>query len=171
MKVIPYEKYELDVPRSSQEVIELIREHSEPWRLGHVFGAKTKPFLGRTEGNSFKIYRAIRYQNSFLPILNGIVEDRGSESRLRISLRMPYFTSLFMLVWMGGGLLVGFATHGKFEMPEALTPWGILLFGYLLMQGGFWFEVPRAKRLLDETLGNSSQQRARGRSLCSLGPR
>ena len=156
MKIIPFEKYEIRINRPSTEVVEIIGQNSEPWRLSYVFGARTKPFLGSVDNNTFKIYRAIRYQNSFLPILDGVIENRGNESKLLITMRMPHFTSIFMLFWLGGTLLMALSGDENFRTPVSFVPWGLFLFGYVLMQGGFWLEVPRAKQLLEETLGESS---------------
>lgn len=143
--------------RSTDEVSRILSEISEPrkWNDAFNFG-RSKPFHGSVEGSSFKLYRAIKYRNSFLPILEGKIESRGTDTVVSVNLRMNYYATFFVCIWLFVTLAMALGELSEFEMPYSLVPWVMFVFGYLMMQGGFWYEVPKAKRLLNETLANGS---------------
>ena len=115
-----------------------------------------KPFQGEITQNGFKITRIIHYRNSFLPIITG--KFLPGNPRLKVEIRMGLhpFVTAFICIWFGGvglisiiflaSMLSGTTTFSI----DSLIPLGMLVFGWALVSGGFWFEVKKQKPMLIE---------------------
>ena len=71
-------------------------------------------------------------------------------------MRLHAFITAFMCVWFGGvGLgcivLLNSVFNGQKPMsPAMLIPFGMLIFGWALVSGCFWFEAKKQKPMLVE---------------------
>lgn len=114
-----------------------------------------RPYQGELTGSTFNVARIIGYRNSFRPTVKGRVRPDGTGAVLEASLSLHPVVLGFMVFWLGSVLLAGLTgvttllSQGK-NPALALFPTGMFLFGYLLMQGGFWFESAKTKRFLEE---------------------
>lgn len=150
MKIYPADKFELSIPISCEEAQRRISENTDQWKLKNAWVPGKKAFFGTGTQRDFKIYRAIKYGNSFLPIVLGTFQSKTEGCLVTASLRMPIITIAFMLFWLGSVTLGLVATLLAGEKWEYLALMFVL--GYGLMWGGFWFEAPRTKRALHEAL-------------------
>jgi hypothetical protein len=109
------------------------------------------PFIGRV-GITFKIHRDIRYGNSFLPIIRGkIVPTSGGRTLVRITMSLPIYTALFMVVWLSGvgfGVAVTIPAFLLRGNAFALVPSGMFALGIGMLWIGFYPEARKAERIL-----------------------
>src|SRR5215469_5375353 len=61
------------------------------WREGG-----SPPFIGGVEGNSFKLYRDIRYRNSFLPRIRGHVRAYRDGTNIDVTMHLHPVVLVFM---------------------------------------------------------------------------
>ncbi|MDH5181779.1 MAG: hypothetical protein OEZ39_01340 [Gammaproteobacteria bacterium] len=154
MNILPFEQFQLVSDKQPDAVAGLIRENCAP---GGVFGfaGEHKPLLGTYADRSFKLCRHISYRNSFLPVATGRIKAQDNGSVIDVSLRMHMAVIVFMAVWSAFFLYGTVATiYMSFSGMDTLNPVviGLFLFGYLLMQGGFWFEAAKIRKLLAEII-------------------
>jgi hypothetical protein len=155
MKLIPYEKFQINTDLSSVELVKRIKTFT---------GEKTffnfnpsHEFSGHVNEYEFEITKNISYRNSFLPIIEGKIEQKTTGTQVTISMRLHLFVMCFMFVWFSGvgiGCITLFAKVDEFSLPM-LIPFGMLIFGVALVSGGFWFEASKQKRRLIELLSKN----------------
>tara|TARA_B100000767_G_C19451434_1_gene404202 strand:+ start:74 stop:514 length:441 start_codon:yes stop_codon:yes gene_type:complete len=133
---------------SLEELYASIDQGCEPWKFSVGLGGRSKPLFGKRKENEFKVYRAIRYQNSFLPVAFGKISENGNEVLVEITLKMNIIVMIFMTVWLSFALIGAVTITFSGAEASLLIPVGMVAFGYLPMQGGFWFEVPKLKKLV-----------------------
>ncbi len=109
------------------------------------------PFIGSIHDNSFRIRRAIRYRNSFLPLVWGHIGPTPNGARVTVTMFMHPLAFVFMLFWLG---MVGFSALTVKSASPAI-PWAMFIFGIALCTGGFVPEAVKAKRLLSSVVLNS----------------
>jgi len=115
----------------------------------------TPPFIGKIEGNEFRLYRDIHYRNSFLPRIKGHVDSAIDGTKIEVSMNLHPFVIGFMILWLG---LVGIAAIAALtagSAVEALIPAGMFVFGVALVLGGFYPEAFKARRILEERIGGA----------------
>ena len=149
MNLFPFESYEINSEKKSEDILSAIAAKSEKWSLRNLFLSNNKPLTGDVKGSRFKVYRSIKYRNSFLPVAVVEVKSLGTGSNAKITLRMHAFVTVFITIWLSMTLLAGIAFLYKSNGAMTFAPFGMFLFGYLLMQICFWIEVPKIKSLLD----------------------
>ena len=152
MKIIPYEKFKIESNLSVAEVL---------WRIKQRTGKKeffnfspSHPFSGHVNEREFEITKNISYRNSFLPVIEGKVEQISTGTRVTISMRLHFAVMCFMFIWFSGVSVgcIAVLTHlDRFSMPM-LIPFGMLVFGVALVSGGFWFEASKQKAMLIELI-------------------
>jgi len=151
-------RFQIRSDLSAQAVLERIRTLARErpgfgQSLKESFGwgkGGSPPFIGRVEGNCFKLYRDIRYRNSFLPRIRGHVNPYRDGSNIEVTMYLHPLVLVFMLFWLGfvGAGAVATLGHGKGD--HALVPLGMLVFGVALTLGGFYPEALKARRILEE---------------------
>lgn len=116
-----------------------------------------KPYEGSINGNSFSITRIIGYRNSFLPRISGEIEKDFDGSRINVKMRLHVVVIVFLFIWFGGvgiGCSAALATGFKFGSqsfePMSLIPFGMLIFSYALVTGGFKYESIKSKKYLSQ---------------------
>jgi hypothetical protein len=157
---VPFYRFEIDVNAPPPVVVERLRSivRDKPtlgeslrqmWPSG--FPAEA-PFIGSVQDESFKIRRAIRYRNSFLPMIRGRVTPNGVGAHVSVTMFIHPLVALFMIFWLG---VVG---YGAIYVPSAslMIPRGMFIFGIALTLGAFIPEAINAKRLISDAITNSS---------------
>lgn len=86
----------------------------------------------------------------FLPIAFGKIEPRGLGSKVNVKLRMNLFVIGFMTIWLSFALVGAISFLFISQDSMRFIPLGIFIVGYLLMQGGFWFEVPKIRKMIEK---------------------
>jgi hypothetical protein len=111
------------------------------------------PFVGKVEGDVFRIRRDIRYRNAFLPVIRGRITSLPMGARVSVTVRLPPAVALFMSAWFAG-LVAGVASLSEPMHPLLVIPAGLFLFGAGLVCGGFFTEALKARRLLEQGLAD-----------------
>jgi len=165
MKFWPSDRFEIETTMSPEAIVTALNSKIEPKKLFRL-SLDHAPFQGDISRDGFRITRIVHYRNSFLPVVTGkfLAGDSGTKVAIRLGLH-PVVTA-FMCVWFGiVGLAVVVALAGLPSglaptSPVPLIPLGMLVLGWALVSGGFWFEAKKQKRMLIEMfkeLGTSEQ--------------
>jgi hypothetical protein len=155
MKFLPYDKFEIETTMSPEAFVAALNSQVEPKRLFRM-SSNHLPFQGDISRDGFRITRIIHYRNSFLPIVSGKYFPGPSGIVVEIWMGLHPLVIVFMCVWFGGvgfgafAMLSGLVTGQVQASPILLIPFGMLLFGWALVSGGFWFEAKKQKRMLIE---------------------
>jgi hypothetical protein len=101
----PFRKFEFSTPMSTAHAARILQEVVEPPRKwGWPTSSKRGFFEGRVAGSRFKIHRIIRYQNSFLPIIEGNFRRDGLRTIVTVNMRLVWPA---VPVWFGIMLFLG----------------------------------------------------------------
>ncbi len=160
---MPFYRFQIDSPLPTQTVLlrirALVREKPGSWQsIKESFGRRPDdcpPFIGKVEGDAFRMYRDIRYRNSFLPQVRGSVVSTSRGSRVLITMHLHPLVALFVLFWLsavGTGALAAFNSQNG-NSGLALIPAGMFLFGIVLTVGAFYPEAFKARKLLEKSVG------------------
>ena len=110
MKIIPNEKLIYKTDLSKEEILKRLEQEIEPkqWlRMKGIFGNKNhKAYEGEIKDNYFHIKRIISYHNSFLPQIEGTVEENREEKEegnrkatyIHLTMRLHTFVLVFMII-------------------------------------------------------------------------
>jgi hypothetical protein len=148
----PFRKFEILTPMSPAHVARILQEIVEPPRKwGWPSSTKRGYFEGRVAGSRFKIHRVIRYQGSFLPIIEGNFRRDGLGTIVTVNMRLVWPV---VPLWIGvivfrawSSVAVDSRVAGLFAARMAVV--AMTLFTYLVATVPFAIEVRLAmKRLL-----------------------
>ncbi len=159
MKYLPFENITYRTKLEPEEIQKRINEVVEPkktFRMTGIFGRRNhKPYEGSINGNSFSIMRIISYRNSFLPIINGIIEKDFNGNKINVKMRLNIFIMVFMFIWFAGVVIrcisvlaSGFKFGSNSFEPMSLIPFGMIIFGYALVTGAFKYESNKSIKYL-----------------------
>ena len=160
MTILPYKRVTIDVPKPPAEVAADLRAFVEP-RKWFRFSWNHKPFEGNVFPTGFRIWRIIHYRNSFRPVLHGHFEETSDGTRVHVTMKLHPLVFGFLCYWFGflalfslaGGLAsIQNAGANSFLLGFGFCA-GMGLFGFGLTYFGFWFEVPKSRKLLEQALG------------------
>jgi hypothetical protein len=148
----PFRKFEIPTPMSPAHAARLLQEIVEPPRKwGWPSSTKRGYFEGRVAGSRFKIHRIIRYQGSFLPIIEGNFRRDGLGTIVTLNMRLvwpvvPFWIGIVVfLAW--SSVAVDSRVAGTLEARMAVI--AMTLFTYLVATVPFAIEVRLAmKRFL-----------------------
>jgi hypothetical protein len=148
----PFRKFEIPTPMSPAHAARVLQEIVEPPRKwGWPSSTKRGYFEGRVAGSRFKIHRIIRYQGSFLPIIEGTFRREGLGTMVTLNMRLvwpvvPFWIGIIVfLAW--SSVDVDSRVAGPLEARMAVI--AMTLFTYLVATVPFAIEVRLAmKRLL-----------------------
>jgi hypothetical protein len=153
MKFLPTEDITYKTRLKQDEVIQRLAAITEPektFRFGMFGNGSTKPYEGQIEGYTFSIKRIINYRNSFLPRINGTIENDFDGVTIKVKMRLHIFVIVFLCIWCGGVGLAFLAflpqmfSNSEFN-PATLISFFMLLFAYGLTMGSFKFESKKSK--------------------------
>jgi hypothetical protein len=118
-----------------------------------------RPFVGtRVAEGSFRFSRAISYRNSFLPVIEAVVEPSPNGARVRVALNLNPLVAIFMAVWMAGATMATLMAMGhalSTRRPDGFLVLGFPLFGAALVSVGFAFEARKAEALIRDIFANA----------------
>jgi len=161
---MPFRRLEIHSPLPVATVRERIQQRVRSTRAGFweslEAGLQVRsdelPFKGEVFGHQFKIMRAIRYRNSFLPVIYGTISPGvGGGTLIKITMRLHLFAAAFWIVWVGlSAASVPWSSLHSIGNQDAtdLVPLGILLFGILLPPVGFYPEAKKAERIIRDAV-------------------
>ena len=167
MFLIPFERLTIETPLSPEEVRQRLAEVIEPGRGFKSFSQNHKAYQGELKEHQFEVTRIIHYRNSFLPVIKGEIRQDLGGSVIDIKMSPHIFVIVFMMLWFGfagtiflvvaGVALVSFwqSSGEDISMLAGIyIPAGFLIFGYLLVMGGFKFEAVKSKAFFRELFPN-----------------
>ena len=164
MKIVPYDRFTLVTAKSPDDVAAALAPHVRAPKLIRLnfgaFGKKAEErFEGKADREGFKLWPAIRYRNSFLPIIVGRYEPHVSGTKVEVTQRPHAAVLVFLLVWLG---LAGFifhdmanaapATRDALPFDPAHLGGRVFAFVYLMALGGFWWEARHTSAALSNIL-------------------
>lgn len=151
MKLLPYDKFEIQTSLTLEETVMALKAQVEPRKWLRALSGNKTAFEGEVSRAGFKIMRIIKYRNSFLPIIKGTFNQGQNGTIVKIRMGLHPLVIVFMSVWFGGvifGLFAigaGLASNKISLSAPLLIPLGMLFFGWAMVAGGFWFEARKAK--------------------------
>jgi hypothetical protein len=155
---LPYERLVIETRLTPQQVAERLREATAPnSRVARRSSASDKGFQGIVSDREFRITPVIRYNNAFLPLIRGQIDDAPDGARVSVSMRLAPAIFGFMLLWFGFltpvvlAIVVVAAITQTFS-PFFLVPFGLFAFGYALTTGSFKFESRPSRERLEAIL-------------------
>ncbi|QTE39895.1 hypothetical protein J3L18_12865 [Mucilaginibacter gossypii] len=157
----PYEKFSIISPFSPDEIRARLAEQVSPPFTGSFFEQLTNryptPFKGYVNISEFKIEPVVVGRNSFIPIIKGRIELSESGSIIYITMAMQAAISHLMIGVVIFLIIAGFG--GSLQALKAndmdflsFTPFGILMFIYLMVIYGFNSESNSCRTFLLELL-------------------
>ena len=101
MKLLPYDKFELTVKLPVWEVQRRLLENVPERKFFSGMFDEPKPFKGKIEETTFKIYRNIWYRNSGLPVLHGTLEECESGTKITVIMKLHGLVQLILVFFSG----------------------------------------------------------------------
>jgi hypothetical protein len=157
LRLWPYESFIIE---TSEEIPELLRKLGPHMGSAPFFpwGKQNNEFIGTLNETGFKMYRAIRYNNSFLPIMIGQFEPRPGGTSVIVRMRLHGYTLVFMICFLVFLTKFSWDLIGpKFEFGVPFY-WGLgvpatfILAIYLMTIFGFSYEADRSRELASKIL-------------------
>ena len=163
MNFLPQESLVYKTHLSKDEIINRLKNETEPkqWiRTGGVFtDEKYKTFEGIVNEDSFQIRRIIRYGNSFLPQVEGKIEENKENTLIHIKMKLHTFVIIFLCVWcsfvfLGALFMMTLAwldTEGRDVLGlAAFVPFLMLLIISVVTFLAFNYERDKAKEFFEK---------------------
>ena len=160
MKILPSEKLTLITEFSKTEVIEKLKSSSIPkqsFNNRNKIILTDKKFEGSINDDCFNVTRIINYRNSFLPVINGKINDKLNGAEIEIELKPASFVKGLMTLWFGGVSFAFITTLfgailGETPIHVVIFPLFMLLMGFGILKFGFSTESENSKKDLMEVL-------------------
>lgn len=163
-KYLPVENYVMTSKLSNEEVKRRLTDNIEPKksvRLSVYNRGSNKPYEGQILGDTFTISRIINYRNPFLPVITGHFSTLLGKTQIKVKMRPVTFVLIFISLWLGivglvclGILLIGLIQFKQVLQngfsPMILIPFGMFLFGCLLITLAFKAESKKSKKFLQQ---------------------
>jgi hypothetical protein len=164
---LPYCDFSIPISGSAEEAARRLSnaiEHGEPSfeesepSLSLNQDLPRSRLRGTVFTRRFRLRRVLDSRNDFAPVVQGEFRGRADGGvEAHVTLMPPLSVCVFLLLWLS---FTGFAAvpgirkliAGESPRIESLAPAGMFLFGLALMVGGFWPEVSRTRKLLEEVL-------------------
>ncbi|MBZ0245079.1 MAG: hypothetical protein K8H85_03945 [Cyclobacteriaceae bacterium] len=164
MKLIPFDKIELRTKFTSDEIESILKSNTNVGHLGSfTISSRTNKLLeGEVGPGSFTLKRRISYRNSFQPIMIGDYSSGSDGTIVSIKFRLYTVALVFAILFLSFGLLmitIGIVLSlNNFDsisfLPNSLI---ITLCFYVILVGGFNFELMKSKQLIRELLEVASR--------------
>ncbi|MFS4470678.1 hypothetical protein [Chryseobacterium sp. T20] len=97
MKYLPFERITYKTNLSEEEVLTRLSGFVEPKKFG-LGRNYIKEYEGSIHNNSFEISRVIQYRNSFLPQINGRIQNGNDGVKIQVTLSLHAFVSFFLII-------------------------------------------------------------------------
>jgi hypothetical protein len=99
MNIYPKDSFEIDSSLTGGEIFALLDATVEPPKWFRWKATNNEKYHGEVSLAGFKIWRIIRYRNSFLPIIEGKITPTISGSRIAVTMRLHRFVAV---LWHSG---------------------------------------------------------------------
>lgn len=154
MKYLPFEKITYKTKLSEEEVFRRLSENIELGKnvdnsflsyFKHSYDVNNNYYEGDIDNNSFKVKRIIRYRNSSLPIIIGVLSKDYNSTTIFVIMRIHYLVMLFIIFWCSG-ILFGLFSMSRYLIEKSEFTFAIfafpvmLLFAYLITLLPFKYE-------------------------------
>ncbi|WP_338762915.1 hypothetical protein WAF17_18570 [Bernardetia sp. ABR2-2B] len=159
MKILPYDNLTYKTHLSKEEIAKRLNEVTEPKkmiRMTGVFSNKNhKEYEGAVDTNSFKISRIIGYRNSFLPRIEGEIEESKESTLVHIKMRLHTFVLVFMGIWLTIVGLVAIAVLSSLFLSESNIGFGVFIPCFMFLVGllmpilAFHYEGNKSKEFFE----------------------
>src|SRR5262249_53828994 len=112
---------------------------------------------GSANDEGFRLQRIIYYRNSFLPVVKGRFVEGNLGTDILVSMTLHPLVLLFMLVWFGllASMVVSVVRDGS-NLAMLPMPFGLILFGWIVVQLGFSSEADKARKIIQDLFVNAS---------------
>ena len=144
-------------------LITLLTKKEVKNKLFSVISPTNKPYTGEIYDNNkydFKILKNLNYQNSFNPIINGLIYEDQNSSIIKLNISVHPLVKVFTTVWFCGLIIIGFpmVIIGILNqiVPFLISPIAMFIFGIFLVKFGYKKEYILSKKFLIE-LFNAEQ--------------
>lgn len=151
-------KFQMESHRTPEEVRMLLQSVTDSERKWFAVPGN-KAFVGKIGEADFKIMPGPgSMRNSFQPVMIGRIRREGNRTIVDVRMRLLWFVFGFMVVWFSVPvfsfliLLLALITgnpDGWMAVPVAV----FILFGQILVRCGFYYPAKRARRMLEELIG------------------
>lgn len=152
VKWLPLHRFEIISPLPPAEAMRILEGHVEPekwFRWRWPSSANDDKFEGSLTADGFQIRRVIGYRNSFLPVVDGSIQQGAGGSRIQVRMRPFVFVFIFIALWTLG-------VSGALAGPTWPVGVLMLMFMYALTMGAFWFEASKQEKVLRRILRDTS---------------
>ena|SRR5687768_7943521 len=163
MLFAPFERLTIETPLAPEEVRQRLAQIIEPKQMFRFFSRDHKAYQGNLNNDRFEVSRIIHYRNSFLPVIKGEIRPGLGGTVVDITMHPHPFVIAFMIIWFGfaGTIFAGILSTSLIsiwqsnggsltDLAGVIFPAGFLLFGYVLVMGGFKFEAAKSKAFFQE---------------------
>jgi hypothetical protein len=163
MLFAPFERLTIETPLAPEEVHRRLVQVIEPKQMFRFFSRDHKPYQGNLNRDRFEVSRIIHYRNSFLPVIKGEIRPGLGGTVVDITMFPHPLVIAFMIIWFGfaGTIFAAMLSTSLVSLWQSkggslmdlagmAIPAGFLLFGYVLMMGGFKFESVKSKAFFQE---------------------
>lgn len=150
MKYLPYERITYKTNLSEQEVLTRLSGFVEPKKFG-LGRNPMKDYEGSVNENSFEINRVIKNRNSFLPRINGTIQENNYGTEIEVTMKLDLLVFVFLLFWCSTTIcvfIIMISSTEKRKLMEFFIPLMMLLFIYALTMVGFKMESKKSKEYL-----------------------
>ena len=147
--LIPHQKFEIKTRLSAVAARQKLMEIVEPRKMRWGWSRNHLPFEGEVEVSTFRFSRVINYRNSFLPILEGEIQNDLDATKLVITAHMHL---LVMILWpmMGLAMIAAMFVTGEWVGFWMIIPLAVAFLGAPTIV--FHWELSKAKKILNEQL-------------------
>lgn len=138
--LLPGYSYTVESKRSVSELLEKLNSEVYLDNFSLFKWIRTeKSFVGLLKKDGFKVYRRIKYRNSFRPIAEGRMSPGMQGTRIDITMKLIPFASTFMLIWLGFALfmLLLSLTVLLFAPEQADSKVASIVIPLIMVAGGF----------------------------------
>lgn len=144
MRLLPYDKFTIETDKSKEMVYHLLCKNSDLKKSFLDMPNAKKSFYGKVWYEEFRFLPINKYRSSFIPIIEGQIREYGENTRIDVTMRMAYFTMIFITVWLGlcALMCIFLLFNGT---PFVIVPIIFFCIGYGVMYFGYNHEVNKVK--------------------------
>lgn len=158
MLFIPYAQFSMPTNLSEAEVTQKIGIIMEDADKNDLWGNSTKPYQGKILADRIKMSRKIWYRNYYLPVIIIRVLGFGSQSKIKIEMRLDLFilcivTTILLVTGILSVIMTINQVQQKSISGEKNIPIIIFAFQYVVVLIGFHIERRKAEKDLKKLFG------------------
>ena len=163
-KLLPFEKLVYHSTLTKEELLTHLQneiETEKSFGFGAINYSYSKTYIGKIYTNSFEIKRVISYRNSFLPKINGEIQDDNNGCKIFVKMSLIEFVKVFMIIWLSGVVFACLASLYSIFLKNGINtdgglfmfiPFLMLIVGVLMIYFGFKLESKKSIKDLEEIL-------------------